>query len=229
MATNTTNTILKHETAATSTAAKVCRLTILPAELRNVIYRHVLLSEHSIDIAAARSKSSLLETCKQIRQEASSMFYSENTFVWQATDGNCNGLISWLAAIGPESAASIPQLKIDFQLSDVFRAAAPTTEISNVTREDVKERFAFEVAAKDELRRCVSVLLPLPRLGLSYNRVLMAEDESELMKGDTWGWEMHTKFNDALWKVCIGARREIGPIMKAELRGESTRDLFRRR
>ncbi|KAK3712091.1 hypothetical protein LTR37_009182 [Vermiconidia calcicola] len=229
MAIDSTNTILKQNAAAKSTVPKACRLTTLPAELRNKIYRYALLSEDAIAIAAARSKSSLLETCKRIRHEASSIFYSENIFVWQATDGNCNGLISWLAAIGPESAASIPQLKIDFQLSDIFRAAAPTTEISNVTREDVKERFAFEVAAKDELRRCVSVLLPLPRLGLSYNCVLMAEDESELIKGDTWGWATHTKFNDFVWKVCIGAHKEIGPIMAAELRGESTRDLFRRK
>jgi len=55
----------------------------LPPELRNAIYRCVLISDTPIDVSERNENLTpcyLLATCRQIRAEASKMYYSENTF-----------------------------------------------------------------------------------------------------------------------------------------------------
>lgn len=57
-------------------------LLSLAAELRNTIYRLVLIPPHPIDVSNLRhpSEPGLLATCKQVRREATGMYYSENEF-----------------------------------------------------------------------------------------------------------------------------------------------------
>lgn len=56
-------------------------LLTLPGELRNVIYRLVLLSDKRIKIDKTHRKMpSLLRTCQQIYAEARSIYFGENSF-----------------------------------------------------------------------------------------------------------------------------------------------------
>lgn len=54
----------------------------LPAELRNIVYRYSLIKTGEIRIQLRDLiPPSILCVCRQIRHEASSIFFSENTFV----------------------------------------------------------------------------------------------------------------------------------------------------
>lgn len=57
-------------------------LSKIPAELRIEIYRLALVSKDSITVnrSQIRGQRSLLQTCHQIREEASKIYYSENAF-----------------------------------------------------------------------------------------------------------------------------------------------------
>lgn len=72
------------------------RLLGLPAELRNNIYRYALISKSRIALTDAaggfRDPPALLRVCRQISEEAESIFWAENSFClslhyndWQAT------------------------------------------------------------------------------------------------------------------------------------------------
>jgi len=53
----------------------------LPLEIRNTIYRLVLIESHNIDLAETGvPEPGLLETCRRVRAEAKGIFYLENTF-----------------------------------------------------------------------------------------------------------------------------------------------------
>ena len=53
----------------------------LPGELRNRIYRLCLVSEdHIIVTTTTFPEPRLLKTCKEIREEASTIYYGENQF-----------------------------------------------------------------------------------------------------------------------------------------------------
>lgn len=61
----------------------------LPPELRTMIYEFTLLEEKNIEIGNAASHPpvqqtwrapSLLQTCRQVRNEASAIYYSRNIF-----------------------------------------------------------------------------------------------------------------------------------------------------
>lgn len=72
------------------------RLLRLPAELRNVIYRYVLVQVDPIDIANdGHQEPALLTTCKEIRQEAVTLFYCENEFEIEMIDWNIINFLKW--------------------------------------------------------------------------------------------------------------------------------------
>jgi hypothetical protein len=54
----------------------------LPAELRNAVYRYVLTSSGDVelDLKVISKLTNLFRTCKQIRSEATKIFWAENTF-----------------------------------------------------------------------------------------------------------------------------------------------------
>ena len=63
-----------------------CRLLSLAPEIRNRIYRYVLVEDEDSDIIidsdhALPAHPSLLHTCRQIRHEASEIYFAENVFV----------------------------------------------------------------------------------------------------------------------------------------------------
>ncbi|KAK3680221.1 hypothetical protein LTR78_000599 [Recurvomyces mirabilis] len=60
---------------------KSCHLFKLPAELRNIIYRHVLVSGEEIKLKPkGPGEPALLRVCRGVRKEARSIYYTENKF-----------------------------------------------------------------------------------------------------------------------------------------------------
>lgn len=100
------------------------RLTKLPAELRNQVYRYVVVSEEAINITRPpiRAHTALLQVCKQMRTEATKMFYSENTF--RVPEGHVKSvdLTSWITSVvGKDNATFISSLKIALPAFDVIK------------------------------------------------------------------------------------------------------------
>ena len=93
-------------------------LLALPPEIRNTIYREVLVP--TVDILITRKvierETALLKVCHQIREEASSIFYGENKFKdWRRSQAAT--VISWIRLIGNEHAGMIQQLTVNYPIS----------------------------------------------------------------------------------------------------------------
>ena len=76
-----------------------CKFIELPAELRNRIYRLALLEPDAIKIndSSTPQEPSLLSACRQIRQEAISIYYGENHFELQVADLDPTTAQKWLS------------------------------------------------------------------------------------------------------------------------------------
>lgn len=71
----------------------------LPAEIRNAIYAHALFDPDGADI---HSRPALLQTCKQIQDEASLMYWAINDFrIDIHEDKDNHGPCHWLRKAGP--------------------------------------------------------------------------------------------------------------------------------
>lgn len=84
-----------------STAPGRQKLTLfhLPAELRNRIYRYALVTPNAngetIVDHTNYAQSALLRTSRQLRHEASPVFYFENVFRFACPDFDCTTLVSF--------------------------------------------------------------------------------------------------------------------------------------
>lgn len=79
-----------------ATSPQPSRLLSIPPELRNRIYRNVLLDPGRINVSATGfTEPELLLTCKQIRSEAMGIFYNECTFVLDNDDYDPTTAIAW--------------------------------------------------------------------------------------------------------------------------------------
>lgn len=72
----------------------------LPAELRNIIYRLVLVqpNEHGFQIAGTETlpdQPALLQTCRQIRNDAREMYFQQNEFIFNIVDFDAGPFIKW--------------------------------------------------------------------------------------------------------------------------------------
>lgn len=97
------------------------RLGALPAELRIRIYEYILAQQTRIDVtrtmglwgqASIWKSPALLQTCRQLRSEASDIYYGENTFygthlVYDQFDRT---LCHWLRALAPQNRSSIRRI-----------------------------------------------------------------------------------------------------------------------
>lgn len=110
-----------------STASQL--LTALPAELRNEIWRLVLILPHRVWLNThanvIHQQTALLKTSRQIRAEASSIFYGENKFHTSFALGREDHLVPWLSAIGRDNARLIHLCAIHFTLSAVTASLNP--------------------------------------------------------------------------------------------------------
>lgn len=87
----------------------------LPAELRNQIYHHALVAGQRIDVTGVTSpkEPGLLATCKQIRSEAQSTYYTDNVFhvvvdLKQQAENH-----HWLKALGETRVGLVKELRIE--------------------------------------------------------------------------------------------------------------------
>ncbi|KAK5124394.1 hypothetical protein LTR85_001611 [Meristemomyces frigidus] len=86
----------KHYKRPAVKTRRVANLLTLPGELRNRIYRLALVAHDDITVDKENWKQpALLQVCKRIRKEGSSIYYEENKFGFDATDFNSDALISW--------------------------------------------------------------------------------------------------------------------------------------
>ena len=96
--TSTLVTISEGNTAPVAEDANECRLLHkLPAEMRNRIYREVLVDPECVFIEDAEDfqEPPLLQTCRQIRQEAITIYYRENYFCICAEGFNSDRGYTW--------------------------------------------------------------------------------------------------------------------------------------
>lgn len=90
-------------------------LMSLPPELRNMIWRLLLIDCEPIDLTAhakAANVPATLQVCRQIRQEAFAMYYSGNDFVATVKDANTAYVCCWLDVIGVEGGSHLRRLEI---------------------------------------------------------------------------------------------------------------------
>jgi hypothetical protein len=84
-----------------------CKFIVLPAELRNRIYRLTLLEPDAIKIndSSKPQEPSLLSACRQITQEAISIYYGEIHFDLRVTGLDPTTAQKWLSGstLRPES------------------------------------------------------------------------------------------------------------------------------
>ncbi|KAK4621953.1 hypothetical protein CLAFUW4_07499 [Fulvia fulva] len=92
------------------------RLLALPAEMRNKIYRFALVEEDAVRISpdVIRSHSALLQVCRQMRQEASGIFYAEINFEATVAGYQAATLQTarWLQSIGTRNASTICHITV---------------------------------------------------------------------------------------------------------------------
>ena len=97
----------------------------LPPELRNIVYREVLVSEHRIEtndtLEAMRCivpRMQLLHICREIRGDAYDVFWGENSFHFTARDEeDFANLWNWIIRIGQKRAMLIKNFSISSMLS----------------------------------------------------------------------------------------------------------------
>ena len=94
-------------------------LSKLPAELRNEIYRLVLVDDEPLDIErnAIAERTALLKACRQTREEASEIFYAENKFRLPGLCTHTADTITFLELAGQKNASGIPRLIVAFPLN----------------------------------------------------------------------------------------------------------------
>ncbi|CZT15895.1 uncharacterized protein RCC_01734 [Ramularia collo-cygni] len=78
------------------------RLCKLPAEMKNAIYRFVLIEQDLIHVTASgysRNGGCILATCKEIRVEALGIYYDENKFLHFISKFDSTPLVRFETAI----------------------------------------------------------------------------------------------------------------------------------
>lgn len=104
----------------TSQVSKLSPLLELLTELRNKIYFDVLVSDKPLGIAKEthiydvhHNAPAFLQTCRQIREEARTIFYSNNAFVAKGYHTWIIDFFAWFKALDPKDAFSIKHYRVD--------------------------------------------------------------------------------------------------------------------
>lgn len=87
-------------------------LSRLPAELRYQIWEYALLSDTEVLVSDTRYKRwrspALLRCCRELRTEASGLYYTGNTFVFKGCDIGCSLVVSFGRELGCTEHVEIP-------------------------------------------------------------------------------------------------------------------------
>ena len=86
----------------------------LPAELRNRIYRELLqgTTTHHIQTPFDFKEPPLLQVCHQIRNEASSIYYAENSFLFEAENLSTNRCFAWCQRALPRVPSLLSRVRL---------------------------------------------------------------------------------------------------------------------
>ncbi|KAK3698113.1 hypothetical protein LTR37_017071 [Vermiconidia calcicola] len=145
----------------------------LAGEVRNDVYRFCLTSELPVDVAKGLvARTVLLRVCKQIRSEAESIFYGENTFrITYINQTRSKYAMAWADTLSRENASRLPRLIIKLKLSkalkkaiDCFHSHSYTPAIRQVA---VKGLTTAQVSVAEGMSSIVAALrLPLCKVKL---------------------------------------------------------------
>ncbi|KAF2768733.1 hypothetical protein EJ03DRAFT_114152 [Teratosphaeria nubilosa] len=121
--------------------SSTCQFLQLPPELRNNIYEHLLVYKYgnklSQRIIAIHCMPPLLRTCRQIKAEASAIYYSQNDFnaiISSLCPRRDSGVWSWFERTGAENCALIRHLKVRW--FDLHASRQFTCEWARATLDD---------------------------------------------------------------------------------------------
>jgi hypothetical protein len=105
---------MSDEHVTTRFAPQSAPLLNLPAEIRNQIYSEVLVSNNTVhcDVSILPSLIQFLHVCRQIRGEAESIFWGENTFYAILENTVPNRIEEWVTTIGHRRASMITKFWI---------------------------------------------------------------------------------------------------------------------
>lgn len=122
----------------------------MPPEIRNDICERLLLYRRPIKIIRGQSEPStrvLLDVCRQLKAEFSSLYYNRNTFTCMCTEADrdqeldaITGLIIWLRRIGARNRGMLR----DIQLPLIKEGALSNVDLLAILR-DQNVRLAREV------------------------------------------------------------------------------------
>jgi hypothetical protein len=84
----------------------------LPPEIRNLIYEHVFRSPFAVTMSDQAIEHSLTRTCRKVRAESLTMFFTMTSFNAHLADGPVAPLMRWLQALKSENALAIKQLHL---------------------------------------------------------------------------------------------------------------------
>ncbi|KAI6799194.1 hypothetical protein KC361_g3037 [Hortaea werneckii] len=148
------------------------RLLSLSPELRNTIYEEVLVDTNDIDIPmdGKFSRPPLLKVCRQVAEEASTIFYGLNRF--KSTNNRLGGLPLWFARL---------PLKLRHSINVIDLCYETETEMNNPTHERQTETAPGYGPSEQKLRdyaeermqsandKFLNVALQMALLGLDLN------------------------------------------------------------
>lgn len=102
-------------------------LLAMAPELRNWIYRLVLVSDAAIDVSSESPATppGLLGTCRQIREEATSIYYHENAFTAMTVTHAHAGykrMISWFGKIDRARCAMMAVFRLNLDITQDVQA-----------------------------------------------------------------------------------------------------------
>lgn len=128
----------KHQISNTTATSKMdsSPFARLPGELRNQIWRLSVIKPDGVNMSYKQRTSNeptLLATCRQIRREASGIYYAENAF-FADTEYSANFYMNdWLSTIGATRAGMIRDLRVCCTTPSEF--AKPSISFDEVVRE----------------------------------------------------------------------------------------------
>ncbi len=111
--------------AETPSTQQDCQLLQLPSEIRNRIFELVLLPNTLIEVKKTYRTPPLLNTCRQLRSEAGSLYYGSATFLVRAERGSSHKFVHrspsglcvlWLATRAFQGSKQIRRVYLDLHL-----------------------------------------------------------------------------------------------------------------
>ena len=147
---------------ASTTSQHPCSLTQLPAELRNKIYRYALVAANKVFQLTSLRQPALLAACRQIRSEATPIFFAENTFDLHVRVGVYGGKPRCDAISIPTEPAWMAYLSIPPRVRNV--------------RINMQTHHAFDVAPATDGKLSVRLINFDPSIWAGYTQQKLADD-----------------------------------------------------